>query len=67
MEITFNQSKKETIKEDTTISAFLKDHDLLKEGVAVALNGEIVRKADFEKTVLKDNDSLEVFNMVCGG
>ncbi|MBW7570471.1 MULTISPECIES: sulfur carrier protein ThiS [Succinivibrio] len=67
MEIIFNQSKKENIKEKTTISAFLKDHDLLKEGVAVALNGEIVRKADFEKTVLKDNDSLDVFNMVCGG
>ena len=67
MEIIFNQSKKEKIKEKTTISAFLKDHDLLKEGVAVALNGEIVRKADFEKTVLKDNDSLDVFNMVCGG
>lgn len=67
MEIIFNQSKKENINEKTTISAFLKDHDLLKEGVAVALNGEIVRKADFEKTVLKDNDSLDVFNMVCGG
>ena len=67
MEIIFNQSKKENIKEKTTIIAFLKDHDLLKEGVAVALNGEIVRKADFEKTVLKDNDSLDVFNMVCGG
>ena len=67
MEIIFNQSKKENIKEKTTISAFLKDHDLLKECVAVALNGEIVRKADFEKTVLKDNDSLDVFNMVCGG
>ena len=67
MEIIFNQSKKENIKEKTTISAFLKDHDLLKEGVAVALIGEIVRKADFEKTVLKDNDSLDVFNMVCGG
>ena len=67
MEIIFNQSKKENIKEKTTISAFLKEHALLKEGVAVALNGEIVRKADFEKTVLKDNDSLDVFNMVCGG
>ena len=67
MEIIFNQSNKENIKEKTTISAFLKDHDLLKEGVAVALNGEIVKKAHFEKTVLKDNDSLDVFNMVCGG
>ena len=67
MEIIFNQSKKETIKDNTTISAFLKEHALLKEGVAVALNGEIVRKTDFEKIVLKNNDSLDVFNMVCGG
>lgn len=35
--------------------------------IAVELNGEIVPKAMYEKTVLKDGDSMEVVRFVGGG
>ena len=39
----------------------------LKEGVAVAVDEKIVKKADFDTFVLKDGMSVDVFNMVSGG
>ena len=36
-------------------------------GSAVELNGEVVRKASYEATPLKDKDSLEVIRLVGGG
>lgn len=35
--------------------------------VAVELNGEIVPRAQYEVTVLKDDDSIEVVSFVGGG
>jgi len=35
--------------------------------VAVELNGDILPKADYEKTILMDRDSLEVVSFVGGG
>ncbi|HUS46685.1 MAG TPA: sulfur carrier protein ThiS [Phycisphaerae bacterium] len=35
--------------------------------VAVELNKKIVRRADFEKTRLAENDSLEIVTLVGGG
>lgn len=37
------------------------------ERVAVELNGEIIPKAAFGQTVLKDGDQLEVVSFVGGG
>lgn len=34
---------------------------------AVALNGEFVGKADYEHTLLKSGDSLDVFQPIQGG
>ncbi|MBO5007254.1 MAG: sulfur carrier protein ThiS [Clostridia bacterium] len=35
--------------------------------VAVELNGNILPKADYDETLLKDGDSLEVVSFVGGG
>ena len=35
--------------------------------IAVECNGEIVPKAQYEKTVLKDGDTLEIVSFVGGG
>ena len=35
--------------------------------VAVELNGDILFKADYNKTILNDGDSLEVVSFVGGG
>lgn len=38
-----------------------------KTGIAVELNGVIVRTEDRAKTVLKDGDALEIVSFVGGG
>lgn len=38
-----------------------------KKRIAVELNGEIVPKAQYGQTVLKDGDALEVVSFVGGG
>ena len=53
----------------------LKLYDLLEEsgvdgrkgGVAVALNGEVVPRADWAQTSLKSNDKVEIVQIVRGG
>jgi sulfur carrier protein len=36
-------------------------------GVAVALNGEVVRRGDWDATTLSDGDAVEIVNAAAGG
>lgn len=38
-----------------------------REGVAAALNGEVVRGADWDATLLHDGDEVEVLTALQGG
>jgi len=38
-----------------------------KGGVAVALNGEVVPRADWAQTSMKPNDKVEIVHIVRGG
>ena len=35
--------------------------------IAVEINGEIIKKSDYDKTVLNDGDKIEVVSFVGGG
>ena len=37
------------------------------QGVAVAINGQIVRRTDWQTRTLRDNDEVEVLRAVSGG
>ena len=50
-----------------TISEYLAATSYSLERVAVELNGEIVPKAEYGRTVLADGDSVEVVSFVGGG
>lgn len=39
----------------------------LERGVAVCLNGEVVRRAEWERTALKPQDALEIVQATQGG
>jgi sulfur carrier protein len=39
----------------------------LERGVAVSLNGEVVRRAEWERTPLKPQDALEIVQATQGG
>ena len=37
------------------------------KGVAAALNNRVVKRADWSKTFLHDNDNILIISAVCGG
>lgn len=67
MIIHYNQQDKLELKDGVTLKEFLVSKQLTREGVAVAVDEKIVKKADFDTFVLKDGMSVDVFNMVSGG
>jgi sulfur carrier protein len=54
-------------KDGRTVSEMLADMDINVQHVAVELNEEIVPKAKYGETVLKDGDCVEVVRFVGGG
>ncbi|WP_303837125.1 sulfur carrier protein ThiS [Ruminococcus flavefaciens] len=54
-------------KDGRTVSEMLADMDISSQRVAVELNEEIVPKAKYGETVLKDGDKVEVVRFVGGG
>ena len=50
-----------------TIAEYLANTDYDLKRIAVERNGDIVSKAQYGETVLKDGDSVEVVSFVGGG
>ncbi|MEE1196732.1 MAG: sulfur carrier protein ThiS [Lachnospiraceae bacterium] len=50
-----------------TVAEYLESTDYDPKRIAVEWNGEIVPKAQYSSTVLKDEDVLEVVSFVGGG
>jgi sulfur carrier protein len=55
------------MKDNTTISDFLKDNNIDPIGVTVEHNFEIVNHESIAEITLKDQDTLEVLRFVGGG
>ncbi len=68
MEIRVNGESKE-VQDSMTLREFLVGMRLpsLERGIAVLLNGEIVRKADWEGKILHSEDQLEIVHATQGG
>lgn len=66
LEILLN-GKKEILSEEMTLEEFLKLKGLEPERIVVEVNLEIVKKDDWRKFTLKENDRLEVLRFVGGG
>jgi thiamine biosynthesis protein ThiS len=66
MTITLNGEKKD-IPDGLTVSGLLVLLNIRHQRVAVERNEEIVKKAVYVSTVLKDGDALEVVSFMGGG
>ena len=53
--------------EVTTVSTLVEQLGMKADRVAVELNREIVPRADWPKTALRDGDKLEIVHFVGGG
>lgn len=54
-------------KAEILLSAYLEENGINPLRIAVELNGEILPKAQYSNTVLKDGDIVEIVNFVGGG
>ena len=66
MKVVVNGEEKE-IPDELTVEGLLNLLNIGKERVAVELNLDIVPKAKFAETALKDGDKLEIVSFVGGG
>ena len=57
----------EELGEGTTLAALIERRGAPPSGVAVAVNGDVVRRADWARTVLEDGAVVEVLTAVQGG
>jgi sulfur carrier protein len=63
--ITLNGKEKDY--REITITELLEKEGLAGVRVAVELNGQIIRKNNFENVIVKDMDKVEVVSFVGGG
>ena len=54
-------------KEEIKLSSYLDENKINVQRIAVELNGEILPKLQYDNTVLKDGDIVEIVNFVGGG
>jgi sulfur carrier protein len=67
MKITINGEETQ-VKDNTTISELLVEREVrMPDMVSVELNGDILSKAAFETTTLKENDAVEFLYFMGGG
>lgn len=66
MRIRLNGEAKD-IEDDATLVALLESLALAPERIAVELNGEVVRRAEWPRATLKEGDRVEVVHFVGGG
>lgn len=65
MKIQLNGEWKETSSQ--TIAELLRELNAPDSGVAVALNGVVVRRGEWENASLKESDEIEIIRAVQGG
>lgn len=66
MKIFINGTPRE-IEAPVTLDSLLTMLDVPKEGIAIALNREIVPKAKRQTRTLRENDDVDIIHAVCGG
>lgn len=64
--VTVNGTKEEG-KAGLSVADLLAQRAVAVENVVVELNGEIIHRAEFAQTQLKDNDKVELISFVGGG
>jgi len=66
IKIIINGHEKE-IDKNTTIKDLLSSLGVLDKTMAVAVNMNIIKKNEWDKYILKENDKIEALNFVGGG
>ena len=66
IEIQLN-GKPYSLSEGFNIDSLLEELSIPKDKVAIELNRKVLHKENYTKTVLKNNDQVEIFTFIGGG
>lgn len=66
MKILLNGEERE-VADEITLPQLLESLSLAKERIAIELNTVVVRKRDWDSTLVKEGDRVEVVHFVGGG
>ena len=66
MNISVNNESKE-VEAGMTVASLVRSLSDRKGGVAVAVNGKLVRRQQWEETALAENDDVVIINAAYGG
>lgn len=67
MKIIFNDTELSIDAQQISVARLAALKEVPAAGVAIAVNNKVVRKADWETTLLHDGDNVMVITAVCGG
>ena len=66
MKVAINGEERE-VPDQLTLADLIQHLSLAPERLAIELNREVIRRADWPKTVLSENDRVEIVHFVGGG
>lgn len=67
MQITINGNKRETAEQISIAELLIKENLTRTEGIAIAVNLDVVPKNEWEKHLLKENDQILIIKAAQGG
>ncbi|AHY45869.1 thiS: thiamine biosynthesis protein ThiS [Rubrobacter radiotolerans] len=67
MQLTVNREPVEVEEKDPTVRTLVAARDLPHEAIVVALNGEVVRREEWDTTAVRAGDEVEIVHAVAGG
>lgn len=60
-------NKEYEVNSSENLSGFLKAHDMLRPGIAIAVNNRVIPKTEWETTALEPEMKITLIRAVCGG
>jgi len=63
---TINGEERE-LPEGVTVAVLLEQLGVVRNGIAVAKNDRVVRRADYDSSEITDGDAIEIIKAVAGG
>jgi sulfur carrier protein len=67
MKINLNNSDAELNFNEISIKNLLAEKKFTFKMIIIKVNGELVKKDDYESTIVKDGDKVDVIHLISGG
>jgi sulfur carrier protein len=55
------------LSDGTTVAELLEQLGVIRNGIAIAKNDRVVRRAEYESSTIADGDAIEIIKAVAGG